>query len=104
MFSVIDMHAIPEDTAMDIEVLVPVDGAFESNSKYVYKPEFRLENALSVRHYGSYGDLPKTQKRLNNYLAQMGLKAITNTYFVIDKNSDNNNIVSLYVGINGNVL
>lgn len=104
MFSVIDTHYIPEDTAMDIEVLVPVDRAFESTSKYVCKPEFKLENALCVRHYGSYVDLMKTHKLLNDYLAEKKLKAITNTYFVIDKNCDDNNVVSLYVGINGNIL
>ena len=104
MFSVIGTHSIPEDTAMDIEVLVPVDRAFESTSKYVCKPEFKLENALRVRHYGSYVDLMKTHKLLNDYLTKKKLKAITNTYFVIDKNCDNNNVVSLYVGINGNIL
>lgn len=104
MFSVIGTHSIPEDIAMDIEVLVPVDKAFASTSKYVYKPEFKLENALSIRHYGSYGDLMKTHKLLNDYLTEKKLKAITNTYFIIDKNSDNNNIVSLYVGISGNIL
>ena len=104
MFSVIGTHSIPEDIAMDIEVLVPVDKAFVSTSKYVYKPEFKLENALSIRHYGSYCDLMKTHKLLNDYLTEKKLKAITNTYFVIDKNCDNNNVVSLYVGINGNIL
>lgn len=104
MFSVIGTHSIPEDTAMDIEVLVPVDKTFQSTSKYVYKPEFKLENALSIKHYGSYVDLMKTYKLLNDYLLEKELKAITNTYFVIDKNSDNNNIVSLYVGISGNIL
>ena len=104
MFSVIGTHSITEDIVMDIEVLVPVDKAFASTSKYVYKPEFKLENALSIRHYGSYVDLMKTHKLLNDYLTEKKLKAITNTYFVIDKNCDNNNVVSLYVGINGNIL
>lgn len=104
MFSIIATHTIPEDTVIDIEVLIPVDKAFNSTSKYVYKPEFKLENALCIRHYGSYSDLLQTQKRLNDYITDKGLKAITNIYFVIDKNSDNNSIVSLYVGINGNIL
>lgn len=104
MFSVISTHSIPEDTVMDIEALVPVDRAFESTSKYVYKPEFKLENALSIRHYGSYADLLRTHKQLNDYLAEKGLKAITNTYFIIERNLDNDNIVSLYVGISGNIL
>ena len=104
MFSVIGTHSIPEDTVMDIEVLVPVDRAFESTSKYVCKPEFKLENALCVRHYGSYVDLMKTDKLLNDYLTEKKLKAITNTYFVIERNSGNDSIVSLYVGINGNIL
>ena len=104
MFSVIGTHSIPEDTAMDIEVLVPVDRAFESTGKYVYKPEFKLENALSIRHYGSYVDLMKTHKLLNDYLAEKKLKAITNTYFVIERNSDNDSIVNLYLGISGNIL
>ena len=104
MFSVIGTHSITEDIVMDIEVLVPVDMAFESTSKYVYKPEFKLENALSIKHYGNYSDLLKTHKKLNDYLLEKELKAITNTYFVIDKNCDNNNIVSLYVGISGNIL
>lgn len=104
MFSIIGTHSIPEDTVMDLEVLVPVDRAFESTSKYVCKPEFKLENALSVRHYGSYVDLLKTYKLMNDYLKEKELKAITNTYFVVDKNSDNDSIVSLYVGISGNIL
>ena len=104
MFSVIGTHSIPEDTAMDIEVLVPVDKTFQSTSKYVYKPEFKLENALSIKHYGSYVDLMKTYKLLNDYLTEKKLKAITNTYFIIDKNLKNDSIVSLYVGISGNIL
>lgn len=104
MFSIIGTHSIPEDTAMDIEVLVPVDRAFESTSKYVYKPEFKLENALCIKHYGNYSDLMKTHKMLNDYLSEKELKAITNTYFIIDKNLKNDSIVSLYVGISGNIL
>lgn len=104
MLSVLGTHSISEDTVMDIEVLVPVDRAFESNSKYVCKPEFKLANALSVKHYGSYSDLLKTHKLLNDYRTEKKLKAITNTYFVIEKNSGNDSIVSLYVGISGNIL
>ena len=104
MFSVIGTHHIPEDVAMDIEVLIPVDRAFKSTIKYVYKPEFKLENALCVKHYGGYGDLLKTHKLLNDYLIEKELKAITTTYFVIERNSGNDSMISLYIGISGNIL
>lgn len=104
MFLVKATHSIPDDTAMDIEMLVPVDKAFDSTSRYIYKPEFRLENAVSVRHYGSYSGLLGTQKKLSDYIITKGLKAITDTCYVVDRNLLNDNVVSLYVGINGNIL
>lgn len=104
MFSVKETHSIPDDMAMDIEMLIPVDRAFNSTSRYIYKPEFRLVNAVCIRHYGSYTELLKTQKELSEYLYGRGLKAITNTYYVVDRNMFEDSVVSLYVGINGNIL
>lgn len=33
---------------LGVEILIPLDKAFESNEQYVYKPEFRLVNAVSA--------------------------------------------------------
>lgn len=104
MFSILDTHNIPDDIAMDIEVLVPVDKSFNSNGKYICKPEFKLENAIKIIHYGSYSELIKTQQKLKEFLLKNGIKAITKTYYVVEKNSGNNSIISLYVGTNGNIL
>ncbi len=104
MFYIIGMHDVPGDITMDIEVLVPVDKSFESNGKYIYKPEFRLENAVGIRYYGSYNGLISAQKKISDYIADNKLTPITNTYCIVDKNEGDDSIVSLYVGINGNIL
>lgn len=90
-----------------IELLIPVDNAFESDNYYVLKPHFRLENAVKIRHFGRFEDLQITKKKLMQYLIENNLQPITNVYYSVVKYSTDNlsdNIIDVYIGVNGNIL
>ena len=89
---------------LNIEVLVPVNDSFKSNSKYVYKPYFRIENAVKLRHYGKYSGLKNSKTLILNYLEENKLTPITNVYYRIVDNDLSSGIIDLYIGINSNIL
>lgn len=45
LFTVFETVKDKNKCILGIEILIPVDKAFESSEQYVYKPEFRLVNA-----------------------------------------------------------
>lgn len=49
IFSLRENPGAEDDKVIDLEFLVPVEKAFESNEFYVFKPKLRIENALKVR-------------------------------------------------------
>ena len=55
-----------EDPAQErnIEILIPVRGEFASCAQYEKKPVFKLINAVSARHAGSFSALAKTEQQL----------------------------------------
>lgn len=92
---------------LGIEVLIPVNKAFESCEKYVYKPEFRLINAVSGRFSGPYSNIGKAEILLKKYLSENSLRAISSTYYVAVQNNEKyplNSIYDAYVSVDGNIL
>ncbi|MDO4944519.1 MAG: hypothetical protein Q4E74_04865 [Ruminococcus sp.] len=89
-----------DETILDLEFFVPVGKEFKSNEFYVYKPQFRLCNAVRARHSGTYDTLVNSRKRIQDYLSQNSYQPITDYYYYVSRN----NLVDIYVGINGNIV
>ena len=104
MFRVLKKHEIGKDIILDLEMLIPVREPFESNEKHIFKPEFRLENAIMIYHYGSIDTVLKSADTLYTYIFLNGLKVLTEPYYVVNKNDGSDSIVSIYVGLNGNIV
>lgn len=104
MFRVLKKHENGKDIILDLEMLIPVREPFESNEKHIFKPEFRLENAIMIYHYGSIDTVLKSADTLYTYIFLNGLKVLTEPYYVVNKNDGSDSIVSIYVGLNGNIV
>lgn len=92
-----------DEAILDIEFLIPVSREFKSNEYFVFKPQFKLYNALRISHSGSYEALEDTTKNVKHYLIQTGCVPITDFYYSVKKN-DVNCLIDVYVGINGNIV
>ena len=94
---------------MAVQVLVPLNKKINSPSGYVFKPVFRLNNAIKLRHYGNPSKLQENMNKLVKYIEEKGLMPITPGYNVtINEPSDKNNmedlIVDIYIGVSDNIL
>ena len=62
--------------------------AFESGERGVYKPKFRLVNAVSARCGFNFSDLIRTSNSIRNYLSEKHLKAISDIYYIAELSDD----------------
>ena len=84
------------------EFLIPVDRKFEGNQHYMFKPGFKLVNAVRHRYYGSFCDIDTGLKELNSYISENSLTPITNSY-IMEVDPDNS-VYDIFIGISENVL
>ena len=84
------------------EFLIPVDRKFEGNQHYVFKPGFKLVNAIKQRYYGSFDNIDIGLKELNSYISEKSLTPVTNAY-IMEIDSDNS-VYDIFIGISENVL
>ena len=84
------------------EFLIPVNRKFEGNQHYVFKPGFKLVNAVRQRYYGKFDNIDTGLKELNSYISEHLLTPITNSYIM--EVDSNNGIYDIFVGISENVL
>lgn len=66
-----------------IELLIPVDRKFESSGQYVYKPAFKLVNAISFRFYGDCSGFVEAETRLSDYIKAHDMDAVTGVYHIL---------------------
>ena len=107
LFTVFETVKDKNKCILGIEILIPVNQAFESCEQYVYKPEFRLVNAVSTRFYGSYSEIDSINNSLMDYLKTNNMNAISNIYYVAIQNFEDspfNSILDAYVSVNENLL
>ena len=57
-----------------------------------------------IYHYGSIDTVLKSADTLYTYIFLNGLKVLTEPYYVVNKNDGSDSIVSIYVGLNGNIV
>lgn len=94
----------PTQTILGVEIIVPVDRSFESNCHYVFKPHFKLENAVMLKHCGKASDFPETKKKLCEYALERHFSPLTNVYFSIKQICGNDVVAYAYMGVDGNSL
>ena len=96
-------------TVIDAEILVPLDGSVNAPEGYTFKPEFRLVNALKVRHADTHVQLDVSVEKINAYIAEKKLTPITPVYNVMMSNSATQGdmagvMIDIYVGVSPNIL
>lgn len=94
----------PKRTILGVEFIVPVNKPFESNCHYVFKPHFKLENAVLLKYCGKASELPETNKRLREYAYEKHYSPLTNVYFSIKQISGDDVVANAYLGVDGNSL
>lgn len=94
----------PKHTILGVEIIVPVDRSFESNCHYVFKPHFKLENAVMLEYRGKASDFPKIRRKLCEYVLDKRYSPLTNVYFSIKQIDGNEVVANAYLGVDGNSL
>ena len=99
----------PDKQVLDMELLIPLDKPFTPPDSCVCKPEFRLVNAVSIRHMGNPATLQESCNKLMAYVEEHGLQPITCGYNVTVQEAKtqaemDQMIVDVYIGISPNIL
>ena len=102
--SVCEEFAEPAQTIIGVEIIVPVDRPFESNCHYVFKPHFKLENAVLFKYRGKASEFPDIKKGLYEYVLSRHYSVLTNVYFSIKQIDGDEVLANAYLGVNGNLL
>lgn len=93
---------------MDIEILIPLNKTIPVPSGYSFKPIFRLNNAVKVRHTGNPATLQQSADELMKYISEKKLMPITSGYNVNlneeSKDDIENFSMDIYVGVCDNIL
>lgn len=104
VFTVDEKFETDRTTILGIELLIPVDKAFESNSHFVYKSCFKLENAVMSKFNGKICKLNGFADELCSYVDSSNIKPITDVYYLVRSICDDDCIIDLYLGTSGNIL
>lgn len=102
--SVYEEFPEPTQTILGVEILVPVDRLFESNCHYVFKPHFKLENAVMLKYRGKASEFPDIKKKLCEYALNKHYSPLTNIYFLIKQIDGDEIVANAYLGVDGNSL
>ncbi len=89
---------------LGVEVIVPVDKQLESNCHYVFKPHFRLANAVLAKFRGKASELPETRKKLYKYAYEQHYLPNSEVYFSVKQIDKGEIIADAYPGVNGKLL
>ena len=90
-----------------VEILIPVDREFESTGQYVFKPTFKLVNAISYRFYGNCNCFAEAEAKLFNYIKAHDMNAVTGLYYILQSKETVYNDVQYwdtYVAVNENIV
>lgn len=90
-----------------IEILFPVDKPFQSQGQCIYKPIFKLENAVKSRFYSEYHDIPEIAEKMLAYIKFNNMKPATDVYCVIQGDLNSNvtdKVLDAYVAVNSNIV
>lgn len=106
VFTILEMYKFTNKCILGLEVLIPVNRVFESSEHYVYKPRFRLVNAVSARCGNGFNDLVVLNDSILRYLDDNHLKPISDIYYIadIDQNRSFAQAYTAIVSIDDNMV
>lgn len=104
VFTIDEKVETDRTTILGVELLIPVDKVFESNSRYVYKSCFKLENAVMSKFNGKICKLKGFAAELCSYVDSSNIKPITDVYYLVRSICDDDCVIDLYLGTSGNIL
>ena len=104
VFTIDEKVETDRTTILGVELLIPVDKVFESNSHYVYKSCFKLENAVMSKFNGKISELNSFAENLCSYVDSNNIKPITDMYYLVRSICDDDCVIDLYLGTSGNIL
>ena len=90
-----------------VELLIPVDKEFESTGQYVYKPIFKLVNAVSLRFYDNRFGFDEAESKLSNYIKSHDMNAVTGVYHILHNDNSANysdEWWDTFVAVNENIV
>ena len=94
---------------MEVEIMYPLDKPITVSAPYVFKPVFRLRNAVKIRHTGDPSLMQNTANELMAFIHNNELMPITAGYNVTIQESSiptdvDSLIVDMYIGVSDNIL
>ena len=107
LFTITEKISDSNKCIVGIEMLIPVNKQFESCEQYLFKPVFKLVNAVSVRHCGLYSEIDSVSTSLEDFLKRKNLKPISNIYYMAVSNNEEHplsSILDAFVSVNENLL
>ena len=104
IFSISERITDSDTSIIGVEFIIPVDKRFKSNSRYVFKPKFKLENAVMYKFSGDILKLSRESNSLYEYVIRRNMKAVTEIYYCVKRRDGSNSVICMYIGISGNLL
>lgn len=89
---------------LGVEFIIPVDRRLKSSTKYVFKPEFRIENAVMYKYSGDIRKLSQERNKLYEYILRRNLNPVTGVYCCVREFDGISGVIGMYIGISCNLL
>lgn len=93
---------LSNDETVDVEILIPVKGIVKKCNEFDYKPIFKLNNAVIIRHEGNWNELQNTENLLHDFIKKNNFKVITSTYYMVVRNGNSNSedcIIDIFISV-----
>ena len=104
IFSVTETVSENDNTILGVEFIIPVDKPVTSNCHFVFKPKFRMENAVLTKYCGKISELASVKKALYEYALNNNKTILTDVYYEVKQLDGDNAVLNAYMGVSGNSL
>ena len=104
IFSVTETITDNDNTILGVEFIIPVNKPVVSNCHFVFKPKFRLENAVMVKYCGKLSEFISAKRALHEYALNNDKTILTDVYYEVKQLDGDNAVLNAYMGISGNLL
>lgn len=87
---------------VNIDILIPVNGNIPKCEEFDYKPFFDLNNAVIIRHEGTWTEVHNTEAVLHEFIEKNNFKAITSTYYIVVRTGNSSSedcIIDICIGV-----
>lgn len=104
VFSITETITDNDFTILGVEFIIPVNQSVTSNSHFVFKPKFRLENAVMLKYCGKISEICTVKRLLNEYALDHNMSVLTDVYYELKQLDGDNTVINAYMGLCGNSL